>query len=261
MESVSLLFPTKKTVRFKENVEQVFEILHRSDLTQQEYEAANFTEGEYLQIRAREKTLARRLAASGTVFDLGEADLGLETREGKFYRRQRVHECCMSVLLEQELLRETTGCNPEGLAEVYAEYSVYASKLAHDRAYQNTLQVEQVSWMELAETIASSYVFIDTCGNVSNNDMEPIPYSYSCYAPCTATAIEEDELPLRKNCPSKYISAFDQAPSGMPRHAQTNRDPTQTVAHPAFHLHYHSSLAQPWDVWAHHMSDIDGTRV
>jgi hypothetical protein len=128
---------TSKSVHIVEQNNRVHYINGRSELTHEEHRSCFFMDAEYSAIRQRENELSRILDPQPA-----EPEVGLESRREKRMRRQRINECVMSVMLEQEL-RELEGApmDPLFLARLVVSYSCHSAKLAYTRALENAVQV------------------------------------------------------------------------------------------------------------------------
>ena len=95
--STSMIVEEDKSVRFEDSRGEVFYVPGRDDVTREELLASYFTEDDYLRIREREKRLASQFSEMGRVVDVDKDGLGLESKEEKQHRRQRVRNGQMSV--------------------------------------------------------------------------------------------------------------------------------------------------------------------
>ncbi len=129
----------RKTVRFSEEENTTHLILNRAEMTMEEFLTSFFTVEEYAAMRLRDKMIARYRCSSGAC-----QELGLESRSDRFLRKQRINECCVSVLLEQELQNTTEESKQTSIAEALRGYSIQSAKLAFHRAYKNAIQVHNV---------------------------------------------------------------------------------------------------------------------
>ena len=78
----------------------------------------------------------------GRIVEADEDDLGLESKEQRSIRRKRIHDAQMSVMLEQELQRDTNESDVNYIAEVCKRYTQESSNLAYHRALNNAAQVQ-----------------------------------------------------------------------------------------------------------------------
>lgn len=143
---VSPLKREKNNVQIVEENNQIQFIACRSELSAEEKLASFFSDAEYAAFRQREKDLSREIAIEQTIKPQPwvKLEIGLQSRHDKYLRRQRINECIISVLLEQELheLAEES-IDPTRIAFIVHGYSFLSAKLAYDRAYENALQVGQ----------------------------------------------------------------------------------------------------------------------
>lgn len=130
----------EKRVHFNEKDNLIHTVTSRLEFTAEEHLASFYTEEEYAAMRLRDKIIARcRGLGNG---DKENEELGLESRRDRFLRKQRINECSVSVLLEQELQRTVMENDRTGIAEVLREFSVMSAKLAFRRAHENAIQVQ-----------------------------------------------------------------------------------------------------------------------
>ena len=266
-----------KTVRFNEAENKELVVMNRQEWTRAERFTCFFSEEEYIAIRQCEKTLARHLALVGSVASLGEDDLGLETRSAKTTRRQRMKECILSVLLEQELQNETDqGCGDD-LAEVMFEYSSYSTQLACNRAYDNAIQVQKNCVPNSIPANDESKDIID-CPISPTSTIEP--FTYDNHATCAScplneqaqkrqgndqevwpekederVSMQEDEVDQRKiefQPPFSWMKMRvppppPPAPARVTQHPPPIMDPTARAIH-----YYYPMRPHPWEErWSH----------
>lgn len=127
----------RKGVRFNDVGNKIYQVIHRMEISSEEHLAAFFTPEEYATMRLRDRIATRYPVQGGTT----KYELGLESRRDRFLRRKRINECCLSVLLEQELQNTTTRNDSTALADVLRPFSIQSAKLAYWRAYNNAMQV------------------------------------------------------------------------------------------------------------------------
>lgn len=212
-----------KIVRFEEAENQVHVVLNRDEMTRDEHSACFFTDNEYNAIRQRERTLARNLAKTGSLKGLEEDALGLDTRRKKEYRRERMKECCMRVILEQDLQIEFSGCHDaDGIARVLLEYSSYSSQLAYNRAYDNAIQVQETKCSSNTEEIGISNANTIDRPNSPRSTVEPLVYDF--HAPCS-------------NCPFDECPQYDEVAEGDRNWTESEKKhllDTTEIARPKF---------------------------
>jgi len=129
--------PTKKSVQIVEQFNRVYFIDPRSEFSEHERRSSFFIDVEYAAMRKREVALSREVDTEDP-----DREVGLESRREKGFRRRRIDDCIMSVLLEQEL-RGLKGqpMDPICLARLVVGYSQESSKLAFNRAIQNAAEI------------------------------------------------------------------------------------------------------------------------
>ncbi|KAG7344659.1 hypothetical protein IV203_022667 [Nitzschia inconspicua] len=143
-------YPTKakegRNVHFKE-IATVLWIECIDDMSDEELDASYYTPKEYFAIRERERILFRQLSNLGTIRSLSDDVLGLESRIQRCHRKGRSRDSIYAVILEQEMNRNlhTGVCSDSALSLVYRPYAIDASRMAQDRAVENSLQVELAS--------------------------------------------------------------------------------------------------------------------
>lgn len=242
----------EKKVRFNESGDQVFEVSNRSDMTPEEYAASNFTSEEYFEIKKREKQLTWYISQTGTVLEIGEDDLGLESKADKVQRRQRRVESCMSVLLEQELQKETTGFNPEGLAEACSEFSSESAILAYNRAYSNAIQVQSHNCDNRGE-VSTRFDQILGCPSSPTSTIDDVTLNYlDLYSATSAKQSDPfalNPMPITECTPPRQFHAYI-----PPFHPKPEPPCHQSDAREYRHEYYHP-LPHPWEQWAHHISE------
>lgn len=131
-----------KCVQFDLNV-QVYEVLGRGDITDEELVATCYSGAEFTTIRQREKRLSRQLSMFGMITEADEDPFGVESKQDKRRRKKRMEDGQMSVLLEQELQYDTQGMDAENLAKVYSANTVESAQIAQFRATEHARTMQQ----------------------------------------------------------------------------------------------------------------------
>jgi len=144
------------------------------EMTYEEYVTSFFTEEEYAAMRLRNKMMTR--CRSSIPNGVDDDDFAYESRRDRIYRKRRVQESRVNVLLEQELQNSTNRNNPANLAEVLRGYSVQSAKLAFCRAYDNAIEVHDTcQWVgcDIQEGV-------DPMDRPSSptSTIDPLPYDY-----------------------------------------------------------------------------------
>lgn len=139
-----MIIDEERSVRFDIHA-QVFLIAGRDDITLEERMASFFTDDENSCIREREKRLARDFSRTGAIDDYDEDVLGLELKEDKLKRRQRIRSGQMSVVLEQELQWDANERDIYFIEEAYAPFARESARLAYHRGLSNAEQVQSKS--------------------------------------------------------------------------------------------------------------------
>jgi len=160
-------FQQRRRVCFAECRNEIFQVPCRNEQSWKERIACALTQEEFEQIKAREKNLSRQLSQNGFINDPGQDDsLGLETKQDKTRRKQRVLDAQMFVLVEQALQWENQDSESEFLAAIYTDYSRESAILARNRGLTNKAQVEHIMRSDLQE-MKSRMAFEET-----SNDFE-----------------------------------------------------------------------------------------
>lgn len=193
-----------KAVRFDDEGIQIFEVINRTEITREERVASFFTDDEYNAMRLRDRAMATQLArrSSRSISSLEEDELGLETRRNRCIRRQRMNECSMSVLLEQELLQvqEKEENSHEHIADVVRDYSTHSAKLAYNRAHLNALQVHKYLSEGTSQGHFERHNFMDgpisprsTTDPLMDDFDAPCEYYYPCKPPSQPSLLPEEK--------------------------------------------------------------------
>ena len=247
-----------KHVHFDEFAEVTL-ILSRRELGSRVCKQSYFSPYEMELMRERERQLVRDISAHGAMniqtqthgrWQNDDIELGVQCRIERYHRRQRIKDAVCSVLLEQELLVQTTSttegkehdghnslCNEpdlaSGLADVYQEYTYESTRLAIHRAKINARQV------------GSSDITTDKMATTT-----PEEISNTSFSVCIQESETKEEQNLQKSFqPVRSILPPPPQPLQQQQY-QHEMNPHYVHSHPLHHpimhpIPYQSSMSIP----------------
>ena len=260
-----------KMVSFNDVGNKVHHVIHRMEISSEEHLAAFFTPEEYATMRLRDRIATRDEGLGGRK----SYELGLESRRDRFLRRRRINECCLSVLLEQELQNVAIRNDSTAIADVLRPFSMQSAKLAFWRAYKNAVQVHHDPESE------SQCEWEDDNGNDHHHDKEcereeeptdraasptsaiELPSWCNCESPVKAMdidpVVEEDKMVVDFLPPRTVMSRPKSSPvlnEVIPHHPVTEIGLPMVDPLNVGPVHYYHPLPQfPWmERWIHQFS-------
>ena len=257
----------KKHVHFDEFAEVTL-ILSRRELGSRICKKSYFSPYEMELMRERERQLVRDISAHGAMniqkqthgrWQNDDIELGVQCRIERYHRRQRIKDAVCSVLLEQELLVQTSSTlkggekdghsssndDPDsavGLADVYQEYTYESTRLAIHRAKINARQV------------GSSDITTDEMAT-----LPPKEISDTSSSDCSKASETKEEQNLQQSFqPVGSILPPPQHPQPLHQHQHQHQMRSHYVhPHPLNHpmmypVPYHSSMSIPIESSPYH---------